>query len=108
MKRIGGGGGAEAFEVVVLGGRAWSGRVAGVGGEKDEIAGEGRVGVVGAAGGVAGIDGGGVGGRGGAGGGKEEGSDHGNAGREVEREELAFVEELVGGAENGGGFAGRD
>lgn len=37
-----------------------------------------------------------------------EGADHGEAGGEVEGEELAFVEELVGGAEGVGGFARRE
>lgn len=59
----------------------------------------------GAAGGVAGGGGGGVGG-GGGGRGEEEGADHGEAGGKVEGEELALVEEFVGGDETGGGFAG--
>lgn len=91
----------KALELVVFGYRAGAGRVAFW--EESEVAVEGRVGVVGAASGVAGGGGGG-----GGGGGEEEGADHGDARREVEREELAFVEELIGGAESGGGFAGRD
>lgn len=80
-------------------------------GEEGEVGDEGGLGVRGAAGGVAGaaIGGGGVGGGGGGGGGgEEEGTDHGDAGGEVERQELAFVEELIGGTEGGGGFARRN
>ena len=60
------------------------------------------MGVVGAAGGVA--RGRRVGGGGGAGG-SEERADHGEAWGEVERQQLALVEQLVGRAESGGGFA---
>ncbi|KAL2530477.1 Uncharacterized protein Fot_23078 [Forsythia ovata] len=56
--------------------------------------------------GVTGSGGGGVGGGGGGGGSEEESADHGETRREVEGEELAFVEEFVGEAESGGGLAG--
>lgn len=63
------------------------------------------MGVIGAAGGVTGGGGGGVRGGGGGGGCKKKRSNHGDAGGEVEGEQLAFVEELVGRAEVGGGLA---
>lgn len=90
----------EAFELVV-GGRARAGGVAIEMVVEEEVGGGG----VGRGGGVAGGGGGGVGGGGGGGRGEEEGADHGEAGGEVEGEELTLVEELVGGAEGGGGFA---
>lgn len=62
------------------------------------------MGVIGAAGGVTGSGGGSIGGGGGGGGCKKR-SNHGDAGGEVEGEELAFVEQLVGRAEVGGGLA---
>ncbi|KAI6684715.1 hypothetical protein NL676_030628 [Syzygium grande] len=62
--------------------------------------------LVGGAGGAAGGVLGGGGGRVRGGGGGEEGTDHGEIGRELEGEELALVEELVGGAEGGGGAGG--
>lgn len=93
----------EALELVFLGYGAGARRVAV--GEKREVAGEGGVRVVGAAAGGVACGGGGGGG---AGGGEEERADHGDALGEVEREELTLVEEFIGGAESGGGFARRD
>ncbi|KAA8527578.1 hypothetical protein F0562_034707 [Nyssa sinensis] len=81
-------------ELVFFGDGAWSRGVAI--GEQDVVASEGRVGVAGG--------GGGVGRGGGAGGGK----DHGDTRGEMERQELALVEELIGWAEIGGGFARRE
>lgn len=107
--------GGEGGEVVgaagaldfVLGDGAGTGGVT-VGVEEEEVGGGegGGVGGGGAAGGVAGGGGGSVRGGGGGGGGEEEGADHGDPGREVEGEELALVEELVGGALLGGGAPG--
>lgn len=79
--------GSEAFEFFFVFGRG--GGAGGGGG--------------GGVGGGAGVGGGGVGG--GGGGGREECSDHGETRREVEWEELPFVEEFVG---CGGGFARGD
>ena len=74
-------------------------------------AGAGGLAVGGGGGGGGGGAGGGVtcGGGGGGGGGRrreEEGADHGDARGEVEWEELPFVEQLIGRAQNSGGFAG--
>ena len=72
-------------------------------------AGAGGLAVVGEGGGGGGAGGGVTCGGGGGGGGRrreEEGADHGDARGEVEWEELPFVEELIGGAQNSGGFAG--
>lgn len=74
----------------------------GAGGVAAGVGGEGGVGI----GGVAGV--GASGGGGGGGRGEEESADHGDARGEMEGEELAFVEELIGGADVGGGFAGRE
>lgn len=99
----------EAFEVIVEGvvsGGARAGRVAVR--EEGEVGGEGGVGVVGAtAGGVTG-GGGGGGGGGGAGGGEEERADHGDALGEVQREELALVEQLIRRAQCCGRFSRRN
>ncbi|CAH9122226.1 unnamed protein product [Cuscuta epithymum] len=86
----------QGGEIGFVGGGGGTGAVA-RGGEEKVRDGEGGAGVVRAAGGVAGCGGQAVVG-GGGGGGEEESAEHGAARSEVKGEELALVEELVGGA----------
>lgn len=90
----------ETLELVFLCYGARTRRVAV--GKKCKVTGEGGVRVVGAAAGRVAC---GSGSGGGAGRGEEERADHGDALGEMEREELTLVEEFIGGAECGGGFA---